>query len=79
MGGEGKEGKEEKEGVNKVAQTMKGKAAKELGKKGISSSFSRFNHLNLNTCKHPPFPARLGVQQASALVGSEQTGPLLIG
>lgn len=67
MGGVGKEGKEEKEGVNKAAQTMKGKAAKELGAK-------RHKHF-----KHLPFPARLGAQQASALVGSEQTGPLLIG
>lgn len=31
MCGDGKEGKGEKEGVNKVEQTMKGKAAKELG------------------------------------------------
>lgn len=66
-------GKEEKQDVNKVEQRIKSKAAKGI-QKGLSSFV--LNNLDFDD---PPFLVPLGVQQVSALVESEQTGPILIG
>ncbi len=64
-----------------MSQTIKGKAAKELGAEKQKQIYLAlfFQRVLIKWTLHTPFLVLLVVQQAFALVESEQTGLLLIG